>query len=134
MNENHTIGQLAKTAGVNVETIRYYERRGLIRQPPKPATQTQPWLGFYSSNAPRNWVLRWRRSTTCCHWASRIARKSRSWPKQSWPACVKKLTIYTAWNRCWKSSSQSVGPILIMRLVLLLNPSNLILVNKRHWA
>lgn len=37
MNENHTIGQLAKTAGVNVETIRYYERRGLIRQPPKPA-------------------------------------------------------------------------------------------------
>lgn len=37
MNENHTIGQLAKTAGVNVETIRYYERRGLIRQPLEPA-------------------------------------------------------------------------------------------------
>jgi MerR family transcriptional regulator, mercuric resistance operon regulatory protein len=37
MNENHTIGQLAKVAGVNVETIRYYERRGLISQPPKPA-------------------------------------------------------------------------------------------------
>jgi|TARA_R110002033_G_C3890053_1_gene238756 MerR family mercuric resistance operon transcriptional regulator len=37
MNENHTIGKLAKTAGVNVETIRYYERRGLIRQPLKPA-------------------------------------------------------------------------------------------------
>ena len=37
MNENHTIGQLAKAAEVNVETIRYYERRGLISQPPKPA-------------------------------------------------------------------------------------------------
>ena len=37
MNENYTIGQLAKAAGVNVETIRYYERRGLISQPPKPA-------------------------------------------------------------------------------------------------
>ncbi|GGB69416.1 Hg(II)-responsive transcriptional regulator [Shewanella inventionis] len=37
MNENHTIGQLAKAASVNVETIRYYERRGLICQPPKPA-------------------------------------------------------------------------------------------------
>lgn len=28
-----TIGRLAEAAGVNVETIRYYERRGLIEQP-----------------------------------------------------------------------------------------------------
>ena len=27
---DYTIGQLAKAAEVNVETIRYYERRGLI--------------------------------------------------------------------------------------------------------
>lgn len=32
-----TIGKLAKRAGVGVETIRFYERRGLIAQPPKPA-------------------------------------------------------------------------------------------------
>lgn len=32
-----TIGQAAEAAGVNVETVRYYERRGLIAQPPKPA-------------------------------------------------------------------------------------------------
>ncbi len=32
-----TIGQLAKTAGVNVETIRYYQRIGLIIEPIKPA-------------------------------------------------------------------------------------------------
>lgn len=31
-----TIGDLARQAGVNVETIRYYESIGLIRQPPKP--------------------------------------------------------------------------------------------------
>ena len=31
-----TIGDLARHAGVNVETIRYYESIGLIRQPPKP--------------------------------------------------------------------------------------------------
>ena len=31
-----TIGRLAKEAGVNVETIRYYQRRGLIDEPPKP--------------------------------------------------------------------------------------------------
>jgi MerR family mercuric resistance operon transcriptional regulator len=30
-----TIGQLAHEAGVNVETIRYYERRGLLREPPR---------------------------------------------------------------------------------------------------
>ena len=32
-----TISQLARDAGVNVETIRYYERIGLLRQPRKPA-------------------------------------------------------------------------------------------------
>ena len=31
-----TIGRLAKAAGVNVETIRYYQRRGLIDEPTKP--------------------------------------------------------------------------------------------------
>jgi MerR family transcriptional regulator, mercuric resistance operon regulatory protein len=32
-----TISQLAQRAGVNVETVRYYERRGLLRQPPRTA-------------------------------------------------------------------------------------------------
>lgn len=30
-----TIGRLARRAGVNVETIRYYERRGLLPEPPR---------------------------------------------------------------------------------------------------
>ena len=33
--ENLTIGHLAKKANVNIETIRYYERRGLIPEPPR---------------------------------------------------------------------------------------------------
>lgn len=32
-----TIGRAAAAAGVSVETIRFYERRGLIEQPPRPA-------------------------------------------------------------------------------------------------
>ncbi len=32
-----TIGKLAQAAGVGVETVRYYERRGLLPQPPRPA-------------------------------------------------------------------------------------------------
>ena len=31
-----TIGTLAQTVGVNVETIRFYQRRGLLREPVKP--------------------------------------------------------------------------------------------------
>jgi Hg(II)-responsive transcriptional regulator len=31
-----TIGRIAGAAGVGVETVRFYERRGLIAQPPKP--------------------------------------------------------------------------------------------------
>ncbi len=33
-----TIGQAARAAGVGVETIRFYERKNLIVQPPKPAS------------------------------------------------------------------------------------------------
>lgn len=36
MQAEMTIGQLAKAAGVNVETIRYYQRRGLIAAPRRP--------------------------------------------------------------------------------------------------
>src|SRR5919106_4320322 len=35
-----TIGTVARQAGVNVETIRYYQRRGLLREP------VRPWDGF----------------------------------------------------------------------------------------
>ena len=31
-----TISKLAKAAGINIETVRYYERRNLIEQPAKP--------------------------------------------------------------------------------------------------
>ena len=33
-----TIGQVARAAGVNVETVRYYQRVGLVTEPPKPAS------------------------------------------------------------------------------------------------
>ncbi|MBT3982386.1 MAG: MerR family transcriptional regulator [Bacteriovoracaceae bacterium] len=32
-NETFTIGKLAERAGVNVETVRFYERKGLIQKP-----------------------------------------------------------------------------------------------------
>ena len=33
---SHTIGGLAKAAGVGVETVRYYQRRGLLPEPARP--------------------------------------------------------------------------------------------------
>lgn len=41
-----TIGEAAMAAGVGVETIRFYERRGLIEQPSRPAGggfRSYPW-------------------------------------------------------------------------------------------
>lgn len=34
--KSDTIGGLAKAAGVGVETVRYYQRRGLLPEPPRP--------------------------------------------------------------------------------------------------
>ncbi len=36
MNKPLTIGHIARTAGVNVETIRYYQRVGILIEPAKP--------------------------------------------------------------------------------------------------
>lgn len=33
--ENLTIGTLARTAGVGVETVRFYQRKGLVAEPPR---------------------------------------------------------------------------------------------------
>ncbi|PSQ90736.1 MAG: hypothetical protein BRD57_06075 [Proteobacteria bacterium SW_6_67_9] len=34
----YSIGQAARAAGVGVETVRFYERKGFIERPPKPAS------------------------------------------------------------------------------------------------
>ena len=38
MSDRLTIGELAKTAGVPSSTVRYYERTGLLRRPPRSAS------------------------------------------------------------------------------------------------
>lgn len=35
--ENQSIGAFAKAAGVNVETIRFYQRKGLLKEPHRPS-------------------------------------------------------------------------------------------------
>jgi len=40
-----TIGTLAERAGVNVETIRYYQRRGLLAEPARPRGSVRRYAG-----------------------------------------------------------------------------------------
>ena len=46
MAEELTIGLLARAAEVNVETIRYYQRRGLLDEPPKPPRGRRRYSGL----------------------------------------------------------------------------------------
>lgn len=45
MSRGYTIGQLATAAGVNVETVRYYQRRKLIAEPKRPAGRVRRYGG-----------------------------------------------------------------------------------------
>lgn len=60
--KNMTIGKLAKLCGVGVETVRFYEREGLIRQPERKPSgyrniRRKRSGRFISSGRPRNSVF-----------------------------------------------------------------------------
>jgi len=62
----YTIGTLARQAGVNVETIRYYQRRGLVGEPDRPlgvcaATPKPTPGGCGLSSTPRRSASAWTR-------------------------------------------------------------------------
>ncbi len=62
-----TISNAARQAEVGIETIRFYERRGLIEQPPKPACRSDaPWQTTSRSGWSRQQatnVFSWLRPT-----------------------------------------------------------------------
>src|SRR5262245_55685576 len=45
LDQGYTIGQLATAAGVNVETVRYYQRRKLIAEPKRSPGRTRRYSG-----------------------------------------------------------------------------------------
>ena len=89
--EKLTIGQLAKQANVNLETIRYYERRGLIPEPPRSESgyrmysrdavartefikRTQA-LGFSLREISEIFALRMEPETTCGDMKAKVEAK-----------------------------------------------------------
>ncbi|WP_369596838.1 MerR family DNA-binding transcriptional regulator [Sphingobium sp. GW456-12-10-14-TSB1] len=69
-----TIGRLSTATGVKIETIRYYERAGLIDPPARTEGNYRSygaddvWPGLDSSVGPGTWASAWRRSGRC--WTS----------------------------------------------------------------
>ena len=45
MGRELTIGKVARAAGVSVETVRYYQRSGLVPEPPRPAGGVRRYAG-----------------------------------------------------------------------------------------
>src|SRR5712691_9846573 len=86
-----TIGALAKRAGVGVETVRFYERRGLVRRPARPGTGYRSYpeeavgrirfirnaqaLGFSLQEIKELLALRMTTGTSCAAVRSRAAAK-----------------------------------------------------------
>lgn len=86
-----TIGQVAKKAGVNIETIRYYERRGLIPEPKRRESGYRQYtdeavrrirfikrvqkLGFSLKEIAELLSLRVSPSTTCAEIKSKVESK-----------------------------------------------------------
>lgn len=86
-----SIGELAKQANVNIETIRYYERRGLIPEPPRNKSGHRQYsteavrrtqfikrcqtLGFSLNEIHEILELRITPESTCADMQSRVSEK-----------------------------------------------------------
>lgn len=86
-----SIGELAKQAGVHLETIRYYERRGLLPAPPRNASGHRRYgpeavartdfikrcqsLGFSLKEIDEILALRISADSTCADMKARVAEK-----------------------------------------------------------
>jgi MerR family mercuric resistance operon transcriptional regulator len=85
-----TIGRVAKLAGVNVETIRYYQRRGLLAEPDKPHMGYRRYpadivkhIRFIKRAQALGFTL--RKSPNCCGWRKPApVRRPVPWPPTRW--------------------------------------------------
>ena len=60
--DNFSIGELSKQSGVNIETIRYYERIKMLPAPPRSANgrRISPQSGQGHSSGGTSWTTRLR--------------------------------------------------------------------------
>ena len=70
-----TIGKLSQLTGVNIETIRYYEKINVLPVPRvlrAGVAHTVLWSGAFSPSCGvrASWDFRWTRYAPCCGWAA----------------------------------------------------------------
>ena len=87
MDTELTIAKLAEAAGVSIETIRYYQRRRLLDEPPKPlgghrryAPKQAKRVRFIKRAQALGFSLDEVRSVRCCSWMLRAhAQRREGW-------------------------------------------------------
>ena len=109
--KSFTIGQVAKHAGVGVETVRFYERKGLLEEPERKASGYRQFdekvvdrirfirrakeLGFTLKEIKELLELRLDPATTCADVQSRAEARRRSKTSRRKSAHCK------GWGRPW---------------------------------
>jgi hypothetical protein len=105
METNLTISRLAKSAQVNVETVRYYQRRGLMREPARRravcgAIQTTTRGASGSSSVHNSSASLWRKSPISSSSKTGVAAERPSaWPNKSWSWWKRVLPIWDDYAR-----------------------------------
>lgn len=114
MPDTLTIGALAKHAGVHLETIRYYQRRGLVGEPERPLGGIRHYseahvrrlrfirhaqeLGFSST-----------RSANCSSWRTvPTAARPEPWANVGLPMSARSWPTCSIWSLCWLALSTAV--------------------------
>ena len=109
---DHTIGALGKLTGVNIETIRYYERIGLLPGAARTSGNYRVYgdthvrrltfirkardLGFPSRRCGRCWLCRTSRTA--------LAARSTRWSSSR---CARSSARSRTWNACGRNSTGS---------------------------
>ena len=123
-----TIGQLAKKANVNLETIRYYERRGLIPEPPRSVSGYRQYsaddlqrtrfikraqaLGFSLKEIEELLTLRVEPGTTCGEVKARVQAKIKDVEKRIADLEHMQAALLRLSKRCTGRGPASKCPIL----------------------
>src|SRR5262249_53758730 len=123
-----TIGKLARQAGVSVQTIRYYERRGLILEPPRSSSGYRLYdtgaikrlafvrkaqlLGFSLDEVDELLSLRTRPGTSCADIRQRAHQKSNTVDQKISELTRMRGALSTLAARCRGRGPTSECPIL----------------------
>lgn len=112
-----TIGVLAEAAGVNVETIRFYQRKGLMQEPDRPQGGIRRYgeadlarVRFIKSAQRLGFSLDEIGDLLESSRMGRTAPRPANMPNASSRMCAPSSLIFTALRRSWKIWCSAAAP------------------------